>query len=80
MREKRYKLITVTSEALGLFFNTPTKLGSMRAVPEVPVDIELVNVRHGVPNQIEIIVYHPSFDIVPDLEPIPSFDIQYIYP
>lgn len=72
--EKRYKMLRINGEMLPFLLNgIPDKYEVDNPLPK---DIQIVNVRLGFPDVIEIIIAHESFDIVPIDKVVPDFVVR----
>lgn len=75
MTEGRYRSITIAGEMLGNILRGDWVKEGYEMIPEIPRDSVLINARHEFPNQLQIIIEHPSFDITPVGQLIPPLDI-----
>jgi hypothetical protein len=72
----RYRRLTISPEILFMLFAPGPHSGYTVVDHAVPADAELVNVRHGWPNVIELLIESADFEelsegaIIPELAPL----------
>ena len=74
MRASKVKRLQISPELLFELFTAGPHLGGYSVVEDaVPADAKLINVRHGWPNQIELLIESEEFPEIEDGEKIPLF-------